>query len=237
MAPSGERRVFGPPGCGKTTYVARQVQNAVAKVGAGNVFVASFTRAAAAELAGRDMAAPCATLHAHAYRASTLSRLSISDGRVTLHRNRFGQRITDVAYLLMLRALITEPLAAAPLAKATEYGLVNDWGQHAPLPEPERAAPFPGVQPPPDPARLATGEMLASAGYHSCRIDPEHSGPLLDCERCERVCERCADGRAKLGHPVTAPGGSASPPGVQPPARPGAARHGARYARPAGGVK
>lgn len=65
-------RVFGPPGCGKTTYLARQVTNAVQKHGSHAVFLASFTRTAAAELAGRDLPIEkhqIGTLHAHCYRA------------------------------------------------------------------------------------------------------------------------------------------------------------------------
>lgn len=67
-----EHRVVGPPGCGKTTYLARQANLAAAKVGGGAVLIASLTRAAAKEVAGRDSAVPqenIGTLHAHAYRA------------------------------------------------------------------------------------------------------------------------------------------------------------------------
>lgn len=63
-------RVIGPPGCGKTTYLARQCEVAVA---AGHsVLVCSLTRTAAAEIAGRDLPIPptaSGTLHAHAYRS------------------------------------------------------------------------------------------------------------------------------------------------------------------------
>ena len=66
-----ETRIFGPPGTGKTTYLARQVHLAAAKRGSSNIMVASFTRAAATEIAGRDL--PIAekqtgTLHAMCYR-------------------------------------------------------------------------------------------------------------------------------------------------------------------------
>ncbi len=46
-------KIVGPPGCGKTTYIARQTAIAVEKYGAGNVMVTSLTRAAAKEAAGR----------------------------------------------------------------------------------------------------------------------------------------------------------------------------------------
>src|SRR3990167_313713 len=62
----------GPPGTGKTTTLAEQVERAVSVVGAENIVLCSFTRAAARELAGRDMPIPArnvATLHALAFRA------------------------------------------------------------------------------------------------------------------------------------------------------------------------
>jgi DNA helicase II / ATP-dependent DNA helicase PcrA len=69
---TSEYRIFGPPGTGKTTSLTRQIQRAVNKYGPDAVLVTSFSRAAAAELAGRDL--PIAgdrvgTLHAHCYHA------------------------------------------------------------------------------------------------------------------------------------------------------------------------
>ncbi len=48
-----EHRVFGPPGTGKTTYLARQIRSAVTKYGPDKVLVTSFTKGAAVEIAGR----------------------------------------------------------------------------------------------------------------------------------------------------------------------------------------
>lgn len=65
-------RVHGPPGTGKTTYLARQCKLAAERFGGERLIVASLTRAAAAEVAGRDTGIPernVGTLHAHAYRA------------------------------------------------------------------------------------------------------------------------------------------------------------------------
>lgn len=67
-----EIRVFGPPGTGKTTWLTRQIELAVDKRGPDSVLVASFTRAAAQELAGRGLPIPehrIGTLHALCYRA------------------------------------------------------------------------------------------------------------------------------------------------------------------------
>jgi DNA helicase II / ATP-dependent DNA helicase PcrA len=67
-----EYRIFGPPGTGKTTYLARQIERAVERVGPDAVLITSFSKAAAVELAGRDLpVAPerVGTLHSHCYRA------------------------------------------------------------------------------------------------------------------------------------------------------------------------
>ena len=73
-------RIIGPPGCGKTTYLGRQVRRAW-EVGY-EVMVCSLTRAAAEEVAGRDL--PIArerigTLHSHAYRSLAGGSAGIAD--------------------------------------------------------------------------------------------------------------------------------------------------------------
>ena len=69
---TAEYRIYGPPGCGKTTNLSRQIQHAVNRYGADSVLVTSFSRTAAAELAGRDLPiAPdrIGTLHSHCWHA------------------------------------------------------------------------------------------------------------------------------------------------------------------------
>lgn len=64
-------KIYGPPGAGKTTSLAALTQNAVQRHGEG-VIVASLTRSAAAEIAGRGLNLPrenVGTLHHHCYRA------------------------------------------------------------------------------------------------------------------------------------------------------------------------
>lgn len=64
--------IEGPPGTGKTTTLAKRCKATVAERGPGSVVIASLTRTAAAEIAGRDTGVPeelVGTLHAHAYRA------------------------------------------------------------------------------------------------------------------------------------------------------------------------
>lgn len=64
-------KIYGPPGAGKTTSLAALTQNAVQRHG-DRVIVASLTKAAAAEIAGRGLNLPkdnVGTLHHHCYRA------------------------------------------------------------------------------------------------------------------------------------------------------------------------
>jgi DNA helicase-2/ATP-dependent DNA helicase PcrA len=66
-----EFNVFGPPGTGKTTYLVRQIKRAIEKHGEQGVMVASFTRAAAVEIADRaelPKSDRVGTLHALCFR-------------------------------------------------------------------------------------------------------------------------------------------------------------------------
>lgn len=75
-----ETHVIGPPGCGKTTWLSRQVERAVEKYGADRVMVASFTKSAVAELNRRELPIPkeqIGTLHAMAFHA--LNRPKIAE--------------------------------------------------------------------------------------------------------------------------------------------------------------
>ena len=76
---SAEYRIFGPPGTGKTTSLARQIRRAVERFGPNSVLVTSFSRAAAAELAGRDLPINpdrVGTLHSHCYHALGAPRIA-----------------------------------------------------------------------------------------------------------------------------------------------------------------
>ena len=78
-----EYRIFGPPGTGKTTNLSRQVRRAVQHFGENAVLVTSFSKAAAAELAGRDLPITpdrIGTLHSHCWRA--LGRPEIAEANV-----------------------------------------------------------------------------------------------------------------------------------------------------------
>ncbi len=65
-----EHAVIGPPGCGKTTWLANEIRKAVEQ--GDTVSVTSLTRAAAHEVAGRDLPIPeeqIGTLHSHCARS------------------------------------------------------------------------------------------------------------------------------------------------------------------------
>jgi len=82
---NGEYRVAGPPGCGKTTWLSRQIENAAFKHGSDSIFVASFTKTAAVELVSRNLPvhnSAVGTLHSHCFRAigdPTIAELHIDD--------------------------------------------------------------------------------------------------------------------------------------------------------------
>lgn len=67
-----EHRIFGPPGCGKTTTLSRLITEACQEYGSESVIAASFTRTAAREIVSRDLPIndqQIGTLHALCYRA------------------------------------------------------------------------------------------------------------------------------------------------------------------------
>lgn len=67
-----EHRVYGPPGTGKTTWLRNQTEKWAREYGSDNLMVASFTRAAAHEIASRDLPInrrQVGTLHSFCYRA------------------------------------------------------------------------------------------------------------------------------------------------------------------------
>ena len=81
---TSEYRIFGPPGTGKTTNLTRQIQRAVNRYGADSVLVTSFSRSAAAELAGRDLpisSERVGTLHSHCWHV--LGGPEIAESNVT----------------------------------------------------------------------------------------------------------------------------------------------------------
>ena len=78
-----EHRCFGPPGTGKTTWLAEQIEKAAGKFGGSNVIASSFTRAAATELISRDLPVPAqnvGTLHALCFRV--LGRPKLATGKI-----------------------------------------------------------------------------------------------------------------------------------------------------------
>jgi superfamily I DNA/RNA helicase len=85
----GDRWVVGPPGTGKTTFLARQIEHDARQRGSANVVAMSHTRAAAAEIAMRGVPLPqsnVGTMHSFAYRA--LGRPELIE--TTEHLKRFS---------------------------------------------------------------------------------------------------------------------------------------------------
>lgn len=82
-------RVHGPPGVGKTTWLASQVERAVAQFGPDKVMVVSFTKAAAMEVVSRATTVNehnIGTLHAICFRAlqsPTLAEVKIKEWNQT----------------------------------------------------------------------------------------------------------------------------------------------------------
>jgi superfamily I DNA/RNA helicase len=89
-----ETKIFGPPGTGKTTYLSKQIQNATQFTDPKNIMVASFTKAAAQEMAGRELPIPeenIGTLHAMCYRALGMPELAET------HVKKFNEAFPDYA--------------------------------------------------------------------------------------------------------------------------------------------
>lgn len=89
-----EYRCLGPPGTGKTTYLKRQIEKAASKHGSDEILVASFTKAAAVELAARRLPIPDAnigTVHAHCYRAMNYPEIA------ELHIDSFNEACPQYA--------------------------------------------------------------------------------------------------------------------------------------------
>lgn len=86
MVIENEIRIFGPPGTGKTTTLTTLIHEECQRNGPEGVLVASFTKAAAREIAGRDLPIPqeqVGTLHALCFRL--LGNPTILDKSPLLH--------------------------------------------------------------------------------------------------------------------------------------------------------
>lgn len=84
-----EQRVFGPPGTGKTSLLSRWIWQTAEKRGSECMLVASFTRAAASELAGRRLPIHrdrLGTLHSHAYRS--IGSMEIAEAQLAEEWNK-----------------------------------------------------------------------------------------------------------------------------------------------------
>jgi superfamily I DNA/RNA helicase len=120
-----EFRVFGPPGTGKTRYVAEQAQRASEKYGSAAVVICSLTRTAAAEIGARaSQTVPpqnVGTLHAHAFRA--LGRPSLAETREGLAQwNEFAAKVSP-------RLKVSDKSSVDPENYSIEQGFAGTEGE------------------------------------------------------------------------------------------------------------
>lgn len=90
-----EHHVFGPPGTGKTRYIAEQVERAAEKFGVDHILVSSFTRVAAREIEKRSIRLAkenVGTLHSIAWRA--LGRPTIAETKADEFNEASGYQIS-----------------------------------------------------------------------------------------------------------------------------------------------
>lgn len=107
-------RTIGPPGCGKTTWLARQCQNASHKYGGQSIAIASLTRTAAAEIASRSTGVPrenIGTLHSHAFRRLELKKDRVAE--TTQGIKEWNDKTPNHAWQLSRRS-VANPENAGP---------------------------------------------------------------------------------------------------------------------------
>ena len=110
-----EYRVFGPPGTGKTSFLAQQIGRALWKYDPFDVVACSFTRAAAVEIGGRDTGLPrenVGTIHSLCYHS--LGSPTIAEVTPEL-RDDWNERYPGWAIGSSVSALDETPSNTGPL--------------------------------------------------------------------------------------------------------------------------
>lgn len=120
-----EMQILGPPGTGKTTYLADQVAVAVGARGSGEVMIASFTKAAAAEIGSRELVRDnleddrVGTLHSHCYRA--IGKPKIADDKIEEFMSWQKATLGAIRYEMAgLQRSINDPFNGTVLDKMQE---------------------------------------------------------------------------------------------------------------------
>lgn len=99
-----EYRVYGPPGCGKTTWISNKVTELADIYGGDQISVCSMTRAAVREIVSRDVPVPddnISTLHARCKRA--LNAGAPAESKVSEFAKAYPKYVNEMtlpAYLL-----------------------------------------------------------------------------------------------------------------------------------------
>lgn len=140
-----EYQVFGPPGTGKTTYLANRIKKSAEVYGSGSIIVASFTKAAAAEIASRGIAVPkdhVGTLHALCYRAigggkvaedllpdwnSRHSRWALSAGRTMDDPGEMPAGATEGDLLMQRLEVLRAKMVAPEMYPASVAAFAESW--------------------------------------------------------------------------------------------------------------
>lgn len=112
----GTYRITGCPGSGKTTFLSKQVRKACETFGSATVAVVSFTNAAAAEIAGRDLPLEkhqIGTLHSFAYKAIG-TPMMIEQKSHLQHWNDYIEKIDARMMLSLIADKDNDDLGYAP---------------------------------------------------------------------------------------------------------------------------
>lgn len=107
-----EYRIIGPPGTGKTTFVARQVEGWRSKYGPDEILIASFTKTAAREIASRNLDIVehnVGTLHSVCYRL--LGKPPLAQSHVKDWNEWVDPRVPSFKFGSSRSASLDDPLA------------------------------------------------------------------------------------------------------------------------------
>ena len=107
-----EYRIIGPPGTGKTTFVARQVEGWRSKYGQDEILIASFTRTAAREIASRGLDLDernVGTLHSICFRM--LGKPTLAESQAAEWNEWVEQRVPSFKLGSAVKANTDDPLS------------------------------------------------------------------------------------------------------------------------------
>jgi hypothetical protein len=128
---SGRYGYVGPPGCGKTTKLSKMVRAVVEDLGESTsgerspVVIASLTKTAANEIAGRGLPIPpeaVGTLHAHCYRTLGRPKIVTPKDLVDFNEKNHAWALGDAARDTLDEAQIFDPYGGGTSAGDAAFG-------------------------------------------------------------------------------------------------------------------